>query len=50
MSPVSDENGRKYIFKFFSFLFHFIAGDNVPHSDSGFLLVIIFLTDGEKQL
>lgn len=30
--------------------FSVIAGDNVPLGDSGFLLVIIFLTDGEKQL
>lgn len=49
MSPVPDENDRKHVLKFFfSFLFHFIAGENVPHSDSGFLLVIIFVTDGGK--
>lgn len=30
--------------------FSVIARDNVPHGDSGFLLVIIFLADGEKQL
>lgn len=34
--------------KFFSFLFHSVAGDNVPHSDSDFLLVIKFLTGEGK--
>lgn len=36
------------ISKFLSFLFHSISGDNVPNNDSGFLLVIIFLTGGGK--